>query len=173
MGNFPFSRPGSKGCSGLCCLFLPPCQRRWMVLWHSLAACKPSTVASQWCWGWFLADQGGCDLLWGGGTHSSCNPQVWKDARDVPRAACSHPVWAEPRRWAQGTCWGAQPYPAEPRLQFMFSFRPALWSISSPPPATANSSTPLTSRPAHLGVIQVLFSLRNCDANVLQEPSTV
>lgn len=98
--------------------------QEWMLLW--LPANPALWLSVLLGFGGFLAGRGGCDLLWGGGTHSSCNPQVWKAAWDVPGAACSQPVWAEPCRWAQGTGWGAQPHPAQPWLQLIFSsFHPA------------------------------------------------
>lgn len=160
VGNFPFSRPGRAvsiclhlrggGCSG--------------TAW--LPANPPLSVLL----GVFLAGQGGCALLWGGDAPSSCNLENLKSSL---ACACCHPVWAEPCRWAQGTRWGAQPCPAELGCSSSspVSILP-LWSISPPPPAAASSSPPLTSTPMLLGVIQVLFSLRKCDANVLQEPST-
>lgn len=68
---------------------LCPSQRRWMLLWHSPAACTPNTANSQCCWRGFWAAQGGCDCSGEEAPTPSCNPRVWKAAWDVPGAACS------------------------------------------------------------------------------------
>lgn len=107
--------------------------------------------ASQSCWGGcYLTSQGGCDLLWGGGTRWICNSQVWKAARDVPGATCRHPAWAEPCRWAQGTRHRLalrELILAQRTRGHSFSFHPAL-----PPPSISPHLLPL---PTALPLLQV------------------
>lgn len=149
---------------------------------RSEAAAVPGCLQTQRCGPQPLSNAGG--FIWqarvdvtcsggGGGTHCSCNSQVWKAARDVPGAACSHPAWVEPCRWAQGAWHTLALGELILAQRSLGCFHPVLPEHLSPSSCHSQQLTPACrSGPAALlGVLQalpVLISLRNSDANTLQ-----
>lgn len=111
------------------------------------AVAQPGCLQTQHCGlsGGFLAGQGGCDLLWGGGNHSSCNhgsgnhpgtclvlPAPTQCGLSRAGGHRAHAVGLSLTQQSLG-CSSCSPVSILP-----------LWSISPTPPAAANSSALLT-----------------------------